>query len=127
MVWPGAHRLCRYLILSVNFILKFLTDSASVLGDFRQCLPVVPKGSRAQIIASTIAYAPFWKDVKVMPLKVNMRVLAQAPNMSPDELKHATEFAEWQLKVGEGTANDDHCGILITLPPGITVEIFCSC
>ena len=52
-----------------------------------------------------------------MRLKVNMRLLAQAPNMSPEELKHATEFAAWQLEVGEGTANADCDGISITLPP----------
>jgi hypothetical protein len=97
MVRWGAHCLCRYLSDNVYDLFpssfKFLTDSAFVLGDFRQCLPVVPKGSCPQIVASTIAYAPFWKDVKVMPLKVNMRLLAQAPNMSSEELKHATEFA----------------------------------
>src|SRR5271154_422110 len=85
-------------------------------GDFRQCLPVVPKATQAQIVASTITYAPFWKDVKVIQLIENMRVLAQAANMTPEERIHATEFAAWQLEVGEGTANDN--GISIKLPPG---------
>jgi ATP-dependent DNA helicase PIF1 len=91
-----------------------------LVGDFRQCLPVVPKATRAQIVASTITYAPFWKDVKVMQLKVNMRVLAQAANMTPEERIHATQFAAWQLEVGEGTANDD--GISIKLPPGTSAN-----
>jgi hypothetical protein len=89
-------------------------------GDFRQCLPVVPKATRAQIVASTITHAPFWKDVKVMQLKVNMRVLAQAANMTPEERIHATQFAAWQLEVGEGTTNDD--GISIKLPPGTSAN-----
>jgi hypothetical protein len=84
-------------------------------------LPVVPKATRAQIIASTISFAPFWTDVKVMPLKVNMRLLAQAANMSPEELLYATEFAAWQLKVGNGKANED--GVSIKLPSG-TSDLF---
>jgi ATP-dependent DNA helicase PIF1 len=85
-------------------------------GDFRQCLPVVPKGTRSQIVASTIVYAPFWKDVKVMVLRVNMRVLGQAAIMTPEEHAYTTQFAAWQLKVGDGSANDD--GISMKLPPG---------
>jgi PIF1-like helicase len=66
------------------------------------------KGWRAQIFASTIAYAPFWKDVKVMPLRVNMRVLGQA---AIEEHAHATQFAAWQLEVGNGSANHDEISI----------------
>jgi hypothetical protein len=81
-------------------------------------LPVVSKGTRAQIVASTIAYAPFWKDIKVMSPKLNMRVLSQAANMSAEEYAVATQFAAWQLDVGEGSANED--GISITIPAGMT-------
>ena len=76
-----------------------------MIGDFRQCLPVVPKGTRAQIVASTIPYAPFWKDVKVMALKVNMRVLGQAATMTPEEHAYAPQFVAWQLKVGQRRRN----------------------
>jgi len=93
-----------------------LTNIAFIAGDFRQCLPVVPKGTQAQIVASTIAYSPFWKDVEVMQLKVNMRVLAQVTTMTPEEHVYATQFAEWQLKVGDGSANHD--GFSITIPLG---------
>jgi hypothetical protein len=84
------------------------------IGDFRQCLPVVEQGGHAQIVASTVAYAPFWNDVKVMQLRVNMRVLAQAAYMSVDKFALATQFAAWQLEVGDGSANHD--GISIKLP-----------
>jgi len=86
-----------------------------MIDDFRQCLPVVPKGTRAQIVASTIPYPPFWKDVKVMALRVNMRVLGQAATMTPEEHAYAPQFAAWQLKVGNGSTNDD--GISVKLPP----------
>jgi hypothetical protein len=58
--------------------------------------------------------------LKVMQLKVNMRVLAQAANMTPEERVHATQFPASQLEVGEGTANDD--GISIKLPPGTSAN-----
>jgi hypothetical protein len=93
-----------------------LTNIVIIAEDFRQCLPVVPKAARAQIIASMIAYTPFWKDVKVMPLKVNMYILGQAGIMTHEEHVYATQFASWQLKVGDGSANDD--GISIKLPSG---------
>jgi ATP-dependent DNA helicase PIF1 len=100
-----------------------LVDTASALGDFRQCLPVVSKGTRAQIVTSTRAYALFWKDIKVMPLEVNMCVLAQAMNMSPEERIHATKFAEWQLEVAKGTTNNKD-GISIKLPPSTNIRFF---
>jgi PIF1-like helicase len=86
-------------------------------------LPVVPKATRAQIVATTILYAPFWKDVKVMSLNVNMRLLAQADHMTEVEHRHATEFAAWQLKLGQGNVNHD--GFMIKLPMGMKmVPIF---
>ena len=77
---------------------------------------MIPKGTRAQIVASTIVYAPFWKDVKVMPLKVNMRVLGQAAIMTSEEHVYAMQFALWQLKVGDESANNDEMSI--RLPSG---------
>ena len=72
------------------------------LGDFRQCLPVIPKGSPAQILASSIVHAPFWKDVQTFNLTINMRLLAQSEQMTATQLSQAESFAKWLLKVGEG-------------------------
>jgi len=79
---------------------------------------VVPKATRAQIVATSLAYTPFWKDVNIMPLTVNMRLLAQAHHMTEIDQVHAIEFAAWQLKLGDGTAN--HNTTKIVLPIGIT-------
>jgi PIF1-like helicase len=73
-----------------------------ILGDFRQCLPVVPRASRAQITASTISNAVFWKDVVQLNLYVNMRLLSQAGQMTPDRLQYARTFAKWLLHIGNG-------------------------
>ena len=50
-------------------------------GDFRQILPVLPRGGRPQIVAASLGLAGFWHHVTVVKLQQNMRVqrvLAQA-------------------------------------------------
>lgn len=43
-------------------------------GDFRQTLPVVPRGSRAQIVSASMNRSDVWAQVKVLRLTENMRV-----------------------------------------------------
>jgi hypothetical protein len=59
-------------------------------GDFRQVLPVVPRGSKAQMIDACIVKSPLWNKIKVLRLKHNMRA-QQDP-----------EFADFLLRVGDG-------------------------
>ena len=42
-------------------------------GDFRQVLPVVPRGTRAQICDATLLRSYIWDDIKIIRLKQNMR------------------------------------------------------
>jgi ATP-dependent DNA helicase PIF1 len=42
-------------------------------GDFRQVLPVVRRGTRAQIVDSSIRMSPLWPSIKKMRLTQNMR------------------------------------------------------
>ena len=43
-------------------------------GDFRQILPVVTHGRKADIIAATLNQSPLWRHVQVLKLHKNMRV-----------------------------------------------------
>jgi PIF1-like helicase len=89
------------------------------LGDFRQCLPVIPHASRPQIIASTVSNASFWKDVTIFRLTMNMRLSHQHDDFSDGSMEHglsARQFAAWLLQVGEGKVNE---GSKITLLSGI--------
>jgi len=79
-----------------------LNQSLILLGDFRQCLPVVPRASRAQITAATISNSTFWKDVVQLKLYVNMRLLSQAAQMTIEQLQYAKNFAKWLLHIGNG-------------------------
>ncbi|XP_048605924.1 uncharacterized protein LOC125583314 [Brassica napus] len=60
-------------------------------GDFRQILPVIPQGSRADTVLASISHSYLWNSCHNFSLKTNVRV-------SQDE----KEFSEWLLKVGEG-------------------------
>lgn len=61
-------------------------------GDFRQILPVVPKGTRGQIVNASLIRSPLWRHVRRIRLTENMRVEADQ-----------VEFAEWLLAVGQGS------------------------
>ena len=62
-------------------------------GDFQQILPVVPKGTREDIVSASLLRSVLWTDVKVLKLTRNMRV-ANDPN--------AQAFSSWLLDIGHG-------------------------
>jgi hypothetical protein len=66
-------------------------------GDFRQTLPVIPRGVRQQIIASTLCRGKLWKDIEVHYLHQNMRL-----ERSPESVQHA----KWLLDIGAGNNLD---------------------
>ena len=59
-------------------------------GDFRQVLPVIRKGSRCAIIASTIKKSSVWTLFQTFKLTHNMRAITD-----PD-------FSKWLLDIGDG-------------------------
>lgn len=59
--------------------------------DFRQILPVISKGSRADTVGSTVTSSYLWKYCKVMKLTVNMRLQSASSSASAAEIR---EFAE---------------------------------
>lgn len=69
-------------------------------GDFQQTLPIVPKGSRADITFACIQSSYFWPSVSILHLRENMRL------HTGDGPDHA--FAQWLLDIGRGAS----------LPPG---------
>ena len=67
-------------------------------GDFRQTLPVIPRGVRQQIVASTLCRGKLWKDIEVHYLLQNMRL-----ERSPESVQHA----KWLLDIGAGNNLDE--------------------
>jgi ATP-dependent DNA helicase PIF1 len=76
-------------------------------GDFRQILPVVPKGSRADIVHATINSSYLWRKCKVLKLTKNMRLQYSNDDV---ENKNLAEFANWILDIGDGKVGKSHDG-----------------
>ena len=64
-------------------------------GDFRQTLPVIPKGTKADEIDASIKASDLWKHVEKLNLKTNMRVFL---NDDAD----AGAWADILLDIGDG-------------------------
>jgi hypothetical protein len=62
-------------------------------GDFRQTLPVVPHGSREQIVGAAFCRSELWRRIRLRHLRQNMRL---------DQNEECTRFANWLLEVGGG-------------------------
>ncbi|PIA60444.1 hypothetical protein AQUCO_00300153v1 [Aquilegia coerulea] len=69
-------------------------------GDFRQTLPVVPKGSREDVVAACISRSYLWSKCEAFTLKTNMRL--NGNDLEPEMVKEIADFSEWILKLGEG-------------------------
>ncbi|XP_065323555.1 ATP-dependent DNA helicase pif1-like, partial [Gordionus sp. m RMFG-2023] len=77
-------------------------------GDFRQTLPVVPKGSKVDIIESCIKSSYLWSHFKIIHLIDNMRI-------SSDQV----DYNAWLLKIGDGLSrsNSDLPTNSVEIPP----------
>ncbi|XP_063903784.1 uncharacterized protein LOC135123221 [Zophobas morio] len=64
-------------------------------GDFRQTLPVVPRGTGADEVRSCLKSSYLWPQIKKLALKTNMRVL-----LGGDAT--VGEFAQTVLQIGDG-------------------------
>lgn len=48
-------------------------------GDFRQILPVVPKGVREEIVSASLRRSYLWDEIQVLTLNLNMRLNTSDP------------------------------------------------
>ncbi len=75
-------------------------------GDFRQLLPMVPWGTRGQIVdASFKRFAILWHSVKVRHLHENMcvqRLLAQGGTTDSVDAQQQQAWADYLQRIGEG-------------------------
>jgi len=66
--------------------------------DFRQTLPVIPKGSRADIIITWFKSSGIWHEIETLPMRTNMRAhLAGSYSAFPAQL----------LKIGDGVYRNE--------------------
>ncbi|XP_019175634.1 PREDICTED: uncharacterized protein LOC109170955 [Ipomoea nil] len=76
-------------------------------GDFRQILPVVPKGTWQDIVSSAINSSYLWDSCKVLRLTKNLR-LSSVPNCGNRQALQ--EFADWIANIGDGKIGGQNNG-----------------
>ncbi|KAH1232889.1 hypothetical protein GmHk_09G025454 [Glycine max] len=82
-------------------------------GDFRQILPVIPRGSCSDIINATINSSYLWPSCEVLTFTKNMRLQGNAQSIDDQE---TTKFAKWILDIGDeviGNQNDGYATVEI--------------
>ncbi|XP_019150114.1 PREDICTED: uncharacterized protein LOC109146917 [Ipomoea nil] len=76
-------------------------------GDFRQILPVIPKGTRHDIVGASINSSYLWQSCKVFRLTKNLRLRAI---QSKDEVEEIEKFTKWIANIGDGVISDSTDG-----------------
>ncbi|XP_028791065.1 ATP-dependent DNA helicase PIF1-like [Neltuma alba] len=104
-------------IMHANF--PFGGKSIVMGGDFRQILPVIPKGSRADIVNACVTSSYLWDYCTIFTLTKNMRLSSVS---SIEEQKDLQNFSKWLLDVGDGNLGMPHDGIAeIEIPDDLLI------
>ncbi len=76
-VFEAVNRSLQDIMVVINPAFKFLPFGGLVVvfgDDFRQILPVVPHGTRGDVVAVALNRSSIWQHVRVFKLHTNMRV-----------------------------------------------------
>jgi hypothetical protein len=89
-------------------------------GDFRQILPVIRRGNRDDILASSVNSSKLWSHCKVLTLTTNMRLRSSTVRSEQDEIR---KFAEWILSIGDGIGSANESGeINVPIPDELLIK-----
>jgi len=91
ILWDEAPMTNKLAFEAMDRILRDLTDRNEpfggivfvMLGDFCQILPVIPRGSHADIVSASIKNSYLWESIEVFRLSKNMRA-GDAITIYPD-------------------------------------------
>ncbi|CAB3260103.1 unnamed protein product [Arctia plantaginis] len=116
IVWDECTMAHKKSLEALNFTLKDLRRNNNLfggftillVGDFRQTLPVIPRGTPADELNACLKASPLWNNVKTLSLTTNMRVQLQND-------QSAAQFSKQLLAVGNGKVPVDATSGLITL------------
>ncbi|PNX60744.1 ATP-dependent DNA helicase PIF1 [Trifolium pratense] len=83
-------------------------------GDFRQILPVIPKGTRQEVVNSTIYSSRF---CEVLTLTTRLQT-----GSSDSDIEDEKNFSDWILGIGDGSIGQSNdSDITIQIPPNLLV------
>jgi hypothetical protein len=106
-VFEVVNRSLQDIMAVINPTFKFLPFSGLVVvfgGDFRQILPIVPRGTRGDVVLAAFNHSSIWQHVRVFKLYTNMRVqrlLAQGGAHAQADATGLQAFADYLQRVGE--------------------------
>ena len=124
IIWDEIVMCHRYCIEAVDRTLRDIMQTAFPFGgkcvlfsgDFRQILPVIPHGSRPQIVNACVCSSQLFSLFRTLRLTENMRLTALRNDPNADQA--ALQFPSYLLQVGEGRVPDIQ-GQRILLPDSI--------
>jgi ATP-dependent DNA helicase PIF1 len=91
-------------------------------GDFRQILPVIPRGNRSDIVHASINASYIWDHCQVLTLTKNMRLKHGTNSIENEEI---AQFSNWLLNVGEGKISEPNDGYAeIQIPTEMLITDF---
>jgi len=76
-------------------------------GDFRQILPVVPRGTRSNIVHASINASYIWDHCQILKLTKNVRLQTNVVDTNSDNLK---QFSNRLLDIGDGELGEPNDG-----------------
>jgi ATP-dependent DNA helicase PIF1 len=100
-VFEAVNRSLEDIMVVINPTFKFLPFG----GDFRQILPIVPRGIKGDVVATALNRSIIWQHVRVFKLHTNMRVqrlLAQGGAHAQGDATRQQAFTDYLQRVGEG-------------------------
>ncbi|XP_065356368.1 uncharacterized protein LOC135950766 [Calliphora vicina] len=100
-------------IKSNNFVMGGIT--VLLAGDFRQTLPVVPRGTRADEVKACLKSSHLWHLITKISLKKNMRVYLKGDSS-------AEKFSEILLKIGNGEFPNVQNRLIVPVELGVVVK-----
>ncbi|AES90176.1 PIF1-like helicase [Medicago truncatula] len=97
IIWDEAPMTNKYCLEALDRSLRDILDCDALFGgkvmimggDFRQVLPLIQKGSKAQLISACIIRSNLWANIKVLHLVQNMRSM------------NDPEFAQFLMRIGD--------------------------
>ena len=114
MNWKILNMLDRMLRILMNKDEYMGGKCIVLMGDLRQCPPVVRGGKRPQVAADSIIHGESWTSFKVHRLHKNMRVEKMILQY-PERRTELMNYASWLLNMGNGKLKGP-CRDLIEVP-----------
>ncbi|XP_031250057.1 uncharacterized protein LOC116107926 [Pistacia vera] len=132
IIWDEAPIANRYCFEALDRSLKDKDDQSNVEkmfggmtvalgGDFRQILPVIPKGKKFDIMQASLCSSYLWENITVSKLTENMRL--KKNDSSTADLDEMFAFDKWLLRIGKGTSvSEDESLLQILDDLNLTVD-----